>query len=89
MKEKEIQTLKESKDTLREMDGKNEGGQEGRKERRKKKYLHFPLAYVTLEAKRQVNKVGATLNWTDGYAVIQTLKTHNMECAQNPHSHSG
>ena len=62
MKEKEIQTLKESKETLREMDGKNEGGQEGRKERRKKKYLHFPLAYVTLEAKRQVNKVGATLN---------------------------
>lgn len=44
MKEKEIQTLKESKDTLREMDGKNEGGQEGRKERRKKKISTFPLS---------------------------------------------
>lgn len=42
MKEKEIQTLKESKDTLREMDGKNEGGQEGRKERRKKNIYISP-----------------------------------------------
>lgn len=43
------------------MERMKEGRRAGRKEE-KKKYLHFPLAYVTLEAKRQVNKVGATLN---------------------------